>query len=464
MSHRDKPQNDTPGYTPPAPGGGSTPASRRSSRLSRFFRRSREERIAFLAEQGRLSPEDCALLLAENPALPHDVADAMIENVLGVYPLPIGLGTNFLINGRDYVVPMVVEEPSIVAAVGLAAKIVRQAGGFEVECDPSMMIGQVQLIGCEDPEAAKAALLEHRNSLLELANELHPNLVKRGGGARDIEVRILRPPSTPGVHDRYTTMVVLHLLIDTCDAMGANLINTMAEGIAPQVEELTGGRVHLRILSNLADRRLVRARCRIPASLLAIENFSGDIVADGIVGASRFAEADPYRAATHNKGVMNGVDSVALATGNDWRAIEAGAHAYCCRNGRYEPMATWRLDEEGALCGFLEIPLQVGVVGGPIRLHPMLTIAYRLLGVDTAQELASIMGAVGLAQNMAALRALATDGIQLGHMSLHARSVAATAGAKGEAITRIARQLILEGNVKVARARELVAQENPANA
>ena len=423
-----------------------------SSRLPGYFKLSVDERVALLVEQGRITSADQALLRAELASFPHAVANSMVENVIGVYGLPLALGLNFLINGRDYVVPMVVEEPSVVAAVSHTARIVREAGGFEVETDPSVMIGQVQIVGCPDPQGAQVALMEARGQILALANALQPNLVARGGGARDIEVRILGEGGS-----RFTTMLVLHLLVDTRDAMGANLINTMAEGVAPMVEALTGGTVHLRILSNLADRRLVRARCRITPELLAWKGFSGQEVARGIACASEFAELDPYRAATHNKGVMNGIDAVALATGNDWRAIEAGAHAFCAQAGGYGPMATWRLDEGGALLGSLEIPIQAGVVGGPIRLHPMLEIVYKILDVTTASELSAVMGAVGLAQNFAALKALATEGIQRGHMTLHARSVAATAGATGDQIDQIAGQLVREGDVKVDRARQLLA-------
>lgn len=431
--------------------------SRPSSRISGYFKRPLHERVQLLVDQGRITEEDAHLLTSTGAGFPLSVANTMIENVVGVYGLPIGLGLNFVVNDTDYIVPMVVEEPSIVAAVSHSAKIVREAGGFTADSDDSVMIGQVQLLGCEDADAARVILLENRPRLLAEANALHPNLQRRGGGAVDLEVRVLREPGPDGqpLEDRYHTMVVLHLLVDTCDAMGANLVNTMAEGIARTVEELTGGVVHLRILSNLADRRCVRARCRIPVDLLDWKGFPGLTVAEGIERASRFAEMDPYRAATHNKGVMNGIDAVAIATGNDWRAIEAGAHAYCCRDGRYQPMATWRV-VDGALEGTLEVPLQVGIVGGPIRLHPTLQVLYKLVGVTSAFELGELMGAVGLAQNLAALKALATEGIQEGHMALHARSVAATAGAVGAEVQAVADLLIADGVIKVDRARELL--------
>lgn len=428
-----------------------------TSRLAGFYKLSLAQRVQALVEQGRLCPEDAALLLSESPSLPKHVADSMIENVIGVCPLPMGLGTNFLINGREVLVPMVVEEPSIVAAVSHSALLVRQSGGFQAEMDASIMIGQIQLLGCRDAQLARAQILERRGALLEAANALHPNLIARGGGARGLEVRVLEAPEGPGVPEAYRQMVIVHLLVDTCDAMGANLINTMAEGIAPMIEEITGGAVHLRILSNLADRRLARATCRIPMELLQWKGFSGEEVAEGIVGASLFAEVDPYRAATHNKGVMNGVDAVALATGNDWRAIEAGAHAFCCRDGAYRPMATWRLDGD-ALVGRLEIPLQIGTVGGPIKLHPVVQAAYQILGFQNVRELGQVMAAVGLAQNLGAIKALATVGIQSGHMALHARCVAATAGARGDEIERVATQMIDEGEIKVHCATRILAE------
>jgi len=403
----------------------------RTSRLPGYFRLSVAERLDLLRQQGRIDDDDVALLSDPSRGLPVDVANAMIENVIGVYGLPIGLGLNFLVNGKEYIVPLVVEEPSIIAAVSHTARLVRDAGGFSVDADEPLMIGQVQIIGCPDPDLAREALLDHRQRILDTANTFHPRMVERGGGALDIEVRTLTDDLAH--QSRYNTMVVLHILVHTCDAMGANIINTMAEGVAPLVEELTGGRVYLRILSNLADRRLVRASCRIPFQHLAWKGYHGADVAEGIAAASRFAELDPYRATTHNKGVMNGIDAVALATGNDWRAIEAGAHAYCARDGRYRPMATWHTEDEH-LVGRIVVPLAVGTVGGPIRLHPTLKVLYKILDVSSAQELACVMGAVGLAQNLAALKALATEGIQSGHMALHARSVAATARLSHDAL------------------------------
>jgi hydroxymethylglutaryl-CoA reductase len=355
---------------------------------------------------------------------------------------------------------MAVEEPSVVAAVSFAAKIAREGGGFEAECDDSLMIAQVQVTQYGDLEAARQALLDSKEEILALANSFHPQMVRRGGGAKDIDVRVLPAPEGP----KGEPILVLHVILDTQDAMGANLINTVAEGVAPFVEQVTGGRVYLRILSNLADRRLARAVCRIPVEAMADFGMTGKEVAEGIVQASRFAEADPYRAATHNKGVMNGVDAVAIATGNDWRAIEAGAHAFAARNGRYEPLSTWRIEGDH-LVGRIELPLAVGTVGGPIRIHPTVQLAYRILKVEGARELAAVMAAVGLAQNMAALRALGSVGIQRGHMALHARCVAVTAGARGEWVARIADRLVElgAGHVKVEKARELLASLSPAD-
>ncbi|QDG52615.1 hydroxymethylglutaryl-CoA reductase, degradative [Persicimonas caeni] len=427
-----------------------TEESRPSSRISGFYRMSMDERLECLLDHGIIDEEDASILRERDGGLDRETANKMVENCVGVFELPLGLGLNFTINGNDYVVPMAVEEPSVIAAVSHCAKIVRQSGGFESECKSNVMIGQVQVVGCTDFEAAQEAILAHRSELVELANSFEPNMVARGGGAKDIEVRILDGGD-------YRKMLVVHLLIDAVDAMGANLINTMAEGIAPRVEELTGGKVFLRILSNLADKRLVRSRCKIPFGELAWKGYSGREVAEGIAYASQFAETDPYRATTHNKGIMNGISSVCIATGNDWRAVEAGCHAYCCRDGQYRPMAVWYIEDE-CLVGELEVPMQVGTVGGPIRLHPTVQLAHRVLRVETASELAEVMGAVGLAQNLGALKALATEGIQRGHMSLHARSVAATAGATSDEMSQLVERLIEGGDIKVSRAKELLVE------
>jgi hydroxymethylglutaryl-CoA reductase len=415
-----------------------------SSRLPGFYKLKMAERLRRLAEQieGDLDG------LGQTGSLPLANADAMIENAIGVLGLPVGLGLNFQINGEDVLVPMAVEEPSVIAAVSLAAKIAREGGGFRVEADEPRMIGQVQITELANPELARTQLLQAKDQLLAAANALHPQMKARGGGAKDLEVRILQVGTE--------THAVLHLIVNTQEAMGANLINTMCEGVAPLVERITGGRVRLRILSNLADLRLARASCRIPFEALTDFGFSGAEVAHGIAEASLFADADPYRACTHNKGVMNGVDAVALATGNDWRAIEAGAHAFAARNGRYEPLTRWWV-ADGALHGSIELPIQVGTVGGAVKANPLIPVLLRTMGNPGAQRLAGIMAAVGLAQNMAALRALGTVGIQKGHMALHARNLALSAGAKGGHVEVVARALIAAGEIKLHRAQEILA-------
>jgi hydroxymethylglutaryl-CoA reductase len=421
-----------------------------TSRLPDFRKLSVEDRLELLGQMLELTPDELARFEASG-GLPMEVASRLIENVVGTFSLPLGLGLNLLVNGREYLVPMAVEEPSVVAASSFAAKLVREAGGFRAEADESLMIGQVQVTGYGDPERATAALLAAREEILARANSLHPAMVQRGGGARDIEVRVLPAPEGP----EGEPLLILHLIIDCQEAMGANLINTMAEGVAPLVEQLTGGRVFLRILSNLADQRLARASCRIPVDQLAYGGRTGESVAEGIVQASRFAQADPYRAATHNKGIMNGIDPVAIATGQDWRAIEAGAHAFACRSGQYRPLSTWSL-EEGHLVGRIELPLALGLVGGPIKVHPGVQVALKLLRVGSVREFAQVLASVGLAQNLAALRALGSDGIQKGHLSMHARSVAMAAGARGKQVDEVAGMLARTGVVKVEQARELM--------
>jgi hydroxymethylglutaryl-CoA reductase len=419
-----------------------------SSRLPGFYKMKMAERLRRLAEQLELDSGDLPGL-GQSATLPLANADAMIENAVGVLGLPVGVGLNFLVNGEDVLVPMAVEEPSVIAAVSLAAKIAREGGGFQASADAPRMIGQVQVTELANPEAARAAILREKESILAAANALHPAMKARGGGAKDLEVRLVAVGAE--MH------AVVHLIVDTQEAMGANLINTMCEGVAPLVERITGGRVRLRILSNLADLRLARASCRIPFEAMADFGFSGAEVAHGIAEASRFADADPYRACTHNKGVMNGVDAVALATGNDWRAIEAGAHAWCARNGKYQPLSRWWVSE-GALHGSIELPIQVGTVGGAVKSNPLVPVLLRMMGNPGAQKLAGIMAAVGLAQNMAALRALGTVGIQKGHMALHARTLAVSAGAKGSAVEEVARALIAAGEIKLHRAQEILAK------
>ncbi len=418
-----------------------------SSRIPGFYRLDVGARHAELKTRFGLTDDELAVL-ADGAALTTERADKMVENCVGVFGLPVGLGLNFQINGRDYAVPMVVEEPSVVAAVSNMARLVRDHGGFVADADESVMISQVQVVGTPDPDAAVAALNGARARILARANAEHPNMAARGGGAFDIEVRRFDDPYE---------MLVLHLLVDCREAMGANAVNAMAEGVAPLVEQLTGGQVYLRILSNLADRRLARASCAVPFEALAGKGFDGVDVADGIVQAYRFAAVCPYRAATHNKGVMNGVDAVVIATGNDWRGVEAGAHAFAARDGQYGSLTEWWVDDS-KLHGRIELPLAVGTVGGSTQVHPTIRVLRRILGVQSARELAMVMASVGLAQNMGALKALASEGIQRGHMSLHARQVALAAGAEGEQIDVIAKQLVSDGRVKLEAAQALLAQ------
>ncbi len=424
-----------------------------NSRLPGFYNLSIAERRAKLAESTGISLD--LLAAFDAGGLAAEAADHMIENAIGVYALPIGVALNFQVNGRDVLVPMAIEEPSVVAGASFMAKLARAGGGFIASADEPLMIGQMQVLGLPDLAAAKAALLDHKGELLAEADAVDPVLKKVGGGARDLEVRIIGDsPIGP--------FLVLHLIYDVRDAMGANAINTACEKLAPRVEAITGGRVHLRILSNLADRRLARVQCKIPSANLAFgdENlkYTGEQVRDGIIAAYAFAAADPYRAATHNKGIMNGVDAVVIATGNDWRAIEAGAHAYAARSGKYTSLSTWSKDEDGNLVGSLEMPMAVGIVGGATKVHPGAQAALKLTGVKTAAELAEVIVSVGLAQNMAALRALATEGIQRGHMSLHARQVAIAAGATGDMIEEVARRMVEEKVVRIDKAEELLKE------
>ena len=392
-----------------------------------------------------LSAADVAALRA---GLSLEQADHMIENVIGAYALPMGVAQNFVVNGRAIAaVPMVVEEASIVAACSFAAKLARETGGFRAGSTSPIMIGQVQLLDVPDMDAAKARIAGESDALIDWLNHDNPSTKSRHAKAVGLEIREIV------IHD--AQCLVLHLLYDCGDAMGANLINTACEAIAPRLEQLSGGRAGLRILSNLSDRRMAWAECTIRTNSLAEQRINPH-AAHHIVEASHFAEADPHRAATHNKGIMNGIDAVVVATGNDWRAIEAGAHAYAARNGRYTALATWRMDDAGDLVGRINLPLAVGIVGGATRVHPGAQVALKLLGVKTARELAEIMACVGLAQNFAAIRALAAEGIQQGHMALHARQIAIAAGATGEQIERIAAQLVREKNVRLERARQLL--------
>ncbi len=419
-----------------------------TSRLPGFYRLSVQERRERLRSLVKLSPEEWNALTGQS-GLTEAQADAMIENVIGVFGLPLGIAANFVVNGRDVLVPMVVEEPSVVAAASHAAKLVREGGGFHAQASPPEMVAQVQVLDVADPHAARLRVLAAREDLLARLRGLHPSIEKRGGGPRDIEVYLRHHPALGD-------FLVVHIVYDVRDAMGANAVNTAAEVLAPALEELTGGRALLRILTNLTDRRLVRAWCRVPVQALAFRDFPGEQVRDAIIAAWAFADADPYRAATHNKGIMNGIDPVLIATGNDWRAVEAGAHAYAARSGRYRPLTVWEKDAAGDLVGSIELPLAVGIVGGATRSHPTARAALNLMGVQSAGELAEIIAAVGLAQNLAALRALATEGIQRGHMRLHARQVALAAGAQGPEVDRVAQRMIEEGRISEARAREIL--------
>jgi hydroxymethylglutaryl-CoA reductase len=420
------------------------------SRIPGFYNLSIDERLAELARRSSVSTEEL-LALSGAAGLSVEQADHMVENAIGMHALPLGVALNFLVNGQEVLVPMAVEEPSVIAGASFMARLARPGGGFITHAAPPEMIGQMQILEVSDLPTARLALLEQKDALLAEAAQIDPVLHSLGGGPRDLEVRILEDsPVGP--------FLVLHLIYDVRDAMGANAVNTAAERLARRVEEITGGRVHLRILSNLADRRLARARCTILLSELGFGEFSAESVRDGIISAWAFAAADPYRAATHNKGIMNGVDAVVIATGNDWRAIEAGAHAYAARSGRYTSLSTWGKDAQGNLVGSLEMPMAVGTVGGATRVHPTARAALKLLGVSNAGELAQIIVAVGLAQNLAALRALATEGIQRGHMGLHARQVAIAAGASGEQIERLAQQLVAEKTVRIDRAEAILRE------
>ncbi|SEF23046.1 hydroxymethylglutaryl-CoA reductase, degradative [Variovorax sp. NFACC27] len=414
------------------------------SRIPNFRALTPAQRLEHLARAASLAADESALLEAPG-ALGVERANGMVENVIGTFELPLGVAGNFTVNGRDYLVPMAVEEPSVVAAASFMAKLAREGGGFEASSTGPLMRAQVQLIGVADPYGARLALLRARERILEVANSRDKVLIGLGGGCRDIEVHVFDDtPRGP--------MVVMHLVVDVRDAMGANTVNTMAEAVSPLVEQLTGGTVRLRILSNLADLRLARARVRLEPAVLATRERSGEEVMEGVIDAYTFAAVDPYRAATHNKGIMNGIDPVIVATGNDWRAVEAGAHAYACRNGRYTSLTTWEKDNRGALVGTIEMPMPVGLVGGATKTHPLARLALKILDVKSARELGEVAVAVGLAQNLGALRALATEGIQRGHMALHARNIALVAGATGEEIDAVAKQMAAEHDVRTDRA------------
>ncbi|MEM3626497.1 MAG: hydroxymethylglutaryl-CoA reductase, degradative [Candidatus Bathyarchaeia archaeon] len=413
-----------------------------------FYKLTPKERLNFVKEFANLSDEECAML-QNTGSLPIELADRMIENVIGAIPIPLGIAVNFLINNKEYIIPMAIEEPSVVAAASYAAKMAREGGGFHTSSTPPIMIGQIQTVGIKDPNAAKMRVIQAKEEILKKANDQDPMLVSVGGGAKDLEAKVIQTTQGP--------MLITEIHVDCRDAMGANAVNTMAEAVAPMIERITGGRVYLRIISNLATKRLARAWCTVPK-----EAVGGEEVVDGIVNAYAFAAADPYRAVTHNKGILNGIIAVIIATCNDHRAIEAGAHAYAAKNGHYTTLSTWEKNEKGDLIGSIELPMAVGLIGGAVRTHPIAKIALKILGVKTANEFAEVLAAVGLAQNLGALRALAHEGIQRGHMSLHARNIAIAAGAKGELIDLIAEKMVEERKIRMDRAKELIEQYKAA--
>ena len=415
----------------------------KDSRISGFYKLSREDRVKKLKEVTGLGDEDLGPLV-DPGRVDLSVLDHMIENVVGSMTLPLGIATNFLVNEKDYLVPMAIEEPSVVAAASNAARMAREHGGFSATDTGPNMIAQIQVVDVPKPEEAKAKIIEKKDELIALANEQDPILVRFGGGARDLRIRIF--------DSKVGMMLVTEIIVDTRDAMGANVVNTMAEALAPRIEKITGGRVILRILSNLAEFRLVRVKATFDKEMLGGEDVVNDIIA-----AYAFAEADPYRCSTHNKGIMNGIDSVVIATGNDFRAIEAGAHSYAAMNG-YSSLTKYEKSPDGHLLGSIEIPMAVGLVGGATKVHPVARACVKILGVETATELGHVIASVGLAQNLAALRALVSEGIQKGHMALHARNVAATAGARGDQVDIVAERLVKEKNVKVERAKEILEE------
>ena len=414
------------------------------SQISGFYKLDPKERMRIVKDFAGLTDDEVEVLQSTG-ALKLDLADRMIENVIGTMPIPLGIAVNFLINGRDYLVPMAIEEPSVVAGASKAAKMARVKGGFFTSSTEPIMIGQIQLVGVDHPQEARRAILGAKEEILKKANEQDPMLVSVGGGAKDLDAKVIQASNGP--------MVITELHVDCRDAMGANAVNTMAEAVAPMIERLTHGRVYLRIISNLATKRLARA-----STVVEKEALGGEKVVDGVVEAYAFAEADPYRAATHNKGILNGIIGVVIATGDDHRAVEAGAHAYAARSGHYGSLTVWEKNKDGDLAGSIELPMAVGIIGGATTVHPVAKIALKILGVKTAREFAEVLAAVGLAQNLAALRALANEGIQRGHMSLHARNVAITAGASGDLVDLIVKKMVEERRVRLDRAKELIRE------
>ncbi|MDQ7024777.1 MAG: hydroxymethylglutaryl-CoA reductase, degradative [Anaerolineae bacterium] len=427
----------------------------KTSRITGFYKNTLDQRIHTISQWANLSNTETNVL-RNILSLSTEDASHMVENAIGTFSLPLGIGTNFLINNTDYLIPMAIEEPSVIAAVSNAARLFREGGGFTTHSDEPIMIGQIQLLDINDPEQAVQIICEHKHQLIEEANRVSGSIVARGGGAIDIETRIFT--DTP-----IGSMVIIHLLYDTREAMGANAINTAVEHLAPFIEEITGGRVNLRILSNLTDKRKAYAEGMIPAQILARNNVSGKQVVRSIVEAGIFAEIDPYRATTHNKGIMNGIDAVLIATGNDWRAVEAGVHAYAARSGTYSSLSKWWQDDDGNLRGSIELPLAVGTVGGATRVHPTAKVVMKILGNPSSRELAEIIATVGLAQNLGALRALATEGIQHGHMRMHARQLAVAAGASNEQVSQVAHLLVEENKIRLQRAKEIVAELQDKN-
>ncbi|MDZ7849942.1 MAG: hydroxymethylglutaryl-CoA reductase, degradative [Halodesulfurarchaeum sp.] len=419
------------------------------SRISGFYKLPVAERRETIAELADLSED--AVEAIGGTGLTEELADTVSENVIGTLEYPISVATNFTIDGEDRLIPMAIEETSVVAAASFAAKMARAGGGFETEVDAPRMIAQIQAVDVTDPQAARMRILQEKDRLMELADEQDPTLVKFGGGAEDVEVRVIDTPTGQ--------MVVTHLIVNVQDAMGGNAVNTMAEALAPEIEALAGGDVEMRILSNLADRRLARATCTVPPEELADEDseFTGEEVRNRIVDAWAFAMGDPYRAATHNKGIMNGIDAVTTATFNDWRAMEAGAHAYAAQDG-YDSLTSYEVDAEGNLVCTIEIPVQIGTVGGATGLQPVAQAAMEILDVDSAPEMAGVLASVGLAQNLAALRALVSEGIQQGHMRLHAQNLAIQAGAEGDQIDRVAERMIEEDAIGQAEAEAILAE------
>jgi len=408
----------------------------KTSRIPGFYKLTVEERIKKVKEFAGLSDEEEATLLSMD-GLDEKTADRMIENVIGSMQLPLGIATNFLINGKDYLIPMAIEETSVVAAASNAAKMARVKGGFKAHASEPIMIGQIQVLDAK--ENAVEEIEKHKEEVLELANAQDKILVSLGGGAKDIEVRKLSD-----------NMLCVHLLVDVRDAMGANAVNTMAEACAPLIEKISGGRALLRIISNLADHRMVEAM-----AVFDKDTIGGSKVVDDIIHAYEFAYLDPYRAATHNKGIMNGIDAVAIATGNDWRAIEAGAHTYASLNG-YKPLTTWEKNGDGDLVGKIKLPMAAGTIGGATKVHPVARISLKIIGAKSARELAEVIASVGLAQNFAAMHALATKGIQDGHMRLHAKNIAVMAGAQGDEIDKVAEIMASEGKIRMDRAKEIL--------